>query len=85
MPKLPAARTAPPAHVANAPHGRYVLAPRVSFPHQGHSHHIRAVPLAIGDVMGLTPDEFAKGLLRRLTANVHRHTTGTEPAEASRA
>ncbi|GAA3784164.1 MarR family winged helix-turn-helix transcriptional regulator [Streptomyces chiangmaiensis] len=51
------------------------------------SHHIRAVPLAIGDAMGLTPDEFAtaQGLLRQLTANVHRHTTGTEPAEAPRA
>ncbi|MFI0353347.1 IS200/IS605 family accessory protein TnpB-related protein [Actinomadura sp. 9N407] len=29
--KLPA----PLAHLANAPHGRYVLAPRVSFPHRG--------------------------------------------------
>ncbi|MFJ9822722.1 MarR family winged helix-turn-helix transcriptional regulator [Streptomyces sp. NPDC101151] len=50
------------------------------------SHHIRAVPLAIGDAMGLTAEEFttAQSLLRRLTANVIHHTTGAEPAEVSR-
>ncbi|MFI6490535.1 MarR family winged helix-turn-helix transcriptional regulator [Streptomyces sp. NPDC050564] len=49
------------------------------------SRRIRAVPLAIGDAMGLTPEEFgiAQDLLRRLTANVARHTSGAEPAEAA--
>ncbi|MDX3237067.1 MarR family transcriptional regulator [Streptomyces sp. ME03-5709C] len=43
---------------------------------------IRTVPLAIGEAMGLTLEEIAtaQGLLRRLTANVDRHTTGGEPA-----
>ncbi|MFJ7075614.1 MarR family winged helix-turn-helix transcriptional regulator [Streptomyces sp. NPDC098781] len=51
------------------------------------SHHIRAVPLAIGDAMGLTDEEFAtaRDLLGRLTANVMRHTADTAPAKASRA
>ncbi|MFD8390846.1 MarR family winged helix-turn-helix transcriptional regulator [Streptomyces sp. NPDC059680] len=49
------------------------------------SHRIRAVPLAIGDAMGLTPEEFgrAQDLLRRLTANVIRHTAGTDSTEVS--
>ncbi|MFK0285380.1 MarR family winged helix-turn-helix transcriptional regulator [Streptomyces sp. NPDC090499] len=49
------------------------------------SHRIRAVPLAIGDAMGLTVEEFAtaQNLLRRLTANVIHHANGAEPAEAS--
>ncbi|WP_431958843.1 MarR family winged helix-turn-helix transcriptional regulator [Actinacidiphila sp. bgisy160] len=43
---------------------------------------IRAVPLAIGEAMGLTREEIgtAQDLLRRLTANVDRHATGAEPA-----
>ncbi|MGW2938279.1 MarR family winged helix-turn-helix transcriptional regulator [Streptomyces sp. NPDC001156] len=50
------------------------------------SHHIRAVPLAIGDAVGLTPEEFstAQDLLRRLTANVIHQATGSEPTEVSR-
>ncbi|GFE13219.1 MarR family transcriptional regulator [Streptomyces glebosus] len=50
------------------------------------SQNIRAVPLAVGDTMGLTPEEFttAQSLLRRVTANVHRHTTGTQPTGVSR-
>ncbi|GAA3839264.1 MarR family winged helix-turn-helix transcriptional regulator [Streptomyces chiangmaiensis] len=49
------------------------------------SRNIRAVPLAIGDAMGLTPEEFrtAQDLLRRLTTNVVRHTAGAERAEAA--
>ncbi|WUD74153.1 MarR family transcriptional regulator [Streptomyces sp. NBC_00510] len=43
---------------------------------------IRTVPLAIGEAMGLTREEIgtAQDLLRRLTANVDRHTTGASPA-----
>ncbi|WP_431950519.1 MarR family winged helix-turn-helix transcriptional regulator [Actinacidiphila sp. bgisy167] len=43
---------------------------------------IRTVPLAIWDAMGLTQEEVAtaQDLLRRLTANVDRHTAGAEPA-----
>ncbi|MET8633255.1 MarR family transcriptional regulator [Streptomyces sp. NPDC004680] len=49
------------------------------------SRNIRAVPLAIGDAMGLTPEEFrtAQDLLRRLTANVLHHTAGAERAPAA--
>jgi DNA-binding MarR family transcriptional regulator len=45
---------------------------------------IRSVPLAIGAAMGLTAEEFgiAQDLLRRLTANVTHHVTGTESAQA---
>ncbi|MFJ5213238.1 MarR family winged helix-turn-helix transcriptional regulator [Streptomyces sp. NPDC088354] len=40
--------------------------------------HIASVPPAIGDAIGLASEEIAtvQGLLRRLTANVHRHTAG---------
>jgi DNA-binding MarR family transcriptional regulator len=50
------------------------------------SHHARAVPLAIGDAMGLSPEEFrtAQELLRRLTANVIRHTTAPQPTGTHR-
>lgn len=43
---------------------------------------IRTVPLAIGEAMGLAREEIgtAQDLLRRLTANVDRHTTGAGPA-----
>jgi DNA-binding MarR family transcriptional regulator len=43
---------------------------------------IRTVPLAIGEAMGLALEEIgtAQELLRRLTANVDRHTSGAEPA-----
>ncbi|MEV5544158.1 MarR family transcriptional regulator [Saccharopolyspora shandongensis] len=46
---------------------------------------IRTVPLAIGDAIGLTPQEIktAQDLLRRLTANVTRYTTGNEPTETT--
>ncbi|WP_405772233.1 MarR family winged helix-turn-helix transcriptional regulator [Actinacidiphila glaucinigra] len=43
---------------------------------------IRTVPPAIGDAIGLTREEIAaaQDLLRRLTANVDRHTAGTGSA-----
>ncbi|WP_315967790.1 MarR family transcriptional regulator [Planotetraspora sp. A-T 1434] len=46
---------------------------------------IHTVPLAMGDAMGLTPGEIrtAQDLLRRLTANVIRHTSDAEPAETA--
>ncbi|MFF4347364.1 MarR family winged helix-turn-helix transcriptional regulator [Streptomyces sp. NPDC001530] len=46
---------------------------------------IRTVPPAIGDAMGLTPEEIrtAQDLLRRLTANVIRHTSGIESAQTA--
>lgn len=43
---------------------------------------IATIPPAIGDAIGLTPDEItsAQGLVRRLTANIQRHSTGAPPA-----
>jgi DNA-binding MarR family transcriptional regulator len=42
--------------------------------------HMVTVPPAIGDAVGLTPDEIAttQDLVRRLTANILRHTTSSE-------
>ncbi|MFF5279862.1 MarR family winged helix-turn-helix transcriptional regulator [Streptomyces sp. 900116325] len=50
------------------------------------SRRIRTVPLAIGDAMGLTTEEFAtaQDLLRRLTANVTHHIDTMSGAIASR-
>jgi DNA-binding MarR family transcriptional regulator len=44
--------------------------------------HIASIPPAIGDAIGLTPAEITstQDLVRRLTANIHRHTTSTPPA-----
>ncbi|MGY5050710.1 MarR family winged helix-turn-helix transcriptional regulator [Streptomyces sp. 900105755] len=44
--------------------------------------HIASIPPVIGDAIGLTPAEIThtQDLVRRLTANLHRHTTGTSPA-----
>jgi DNA-binding MarR family transcriptional regulator len=46
---------------------------------------ILTVPPVIGDAMGLTPEEIqtVQSLLRRLSANVLRHTTGTAPTPSS--
>ncbi|MFD9007047.1 MarR family winged helix-turn-helix transcriptional regulator [Streptomyces sp. NPDC059582] len=47
--------------------------------------HIASVPPAIGDAVGLTPAEIAttQNLVRRITTNVNRHTTGTTPAKTT--
>ncbi|MFJ4847650.1 MULTISPECIES: MarR family winged helix-turn-helix transcriptional regulator [unclassified Streptomyces] len=45
--------------------------------------HIASVPPAIGEAMGLTPEEIAttQELVRRITVNVNRHNAGVQPAE----
>ncbi|MEU8717956.1 MarR family transcriptional regulator [Streptomyces sp. NPDC048663] len=55
------------------------LTPQGSATHR----HIASIPPVIGDAIGLTPDEVTRTqeLVRRLTANIHLHASGTSPAE----